>query len=227
MNYLKAIAVSALVALAIIFMIQNIAELSHPLALRLNLYFMRLQSTPFATYMIILLAFFVGLLSASLMGLLERFRMRGRIRTLEKQLATRTGELNDLRNLPVTEEALPAAKPAYKPAAAKPAQTPAPAAQPAPAAPKPAGKSGPLGGFFSSKSSKPAEAPKPAEMPLETNPAPAAKEALKKPEELKPADKPGDKPNGKPDDKPLDKPGDKPVDKDQANPLDKPEDGKK
>lgn len=107
MNYLKAILLSAVVALAIIFMIQNIEPLSHPLAVRLNLFFVHLETTPYPTYLVILLAFFVGLLAASLLGLAERFRLRKGLKVKDKEIKNLRNELNSLRNLPITQETAP------------------------------------------------------------------------------------------------------------------------
>lgn len=106
MNYLKAILVAAFVALAIIFMIQNIESLSHPLAIRLNLFFYQFESTPYATYLIIMLAFFVGVLATSLLGLVERFRLRRTIKTKVAEIKSLNNELISLRNLPITSEAI-------------------------------------------------------------------------------------------------------------------------
>lgn len=102
MGYLKALVVSAVVALAIIFMVQNIEPLSHPLAIRLNLIFVKFESSPYATYLVILLAFFVGLLAASLLGVADRFRMRKDLKTQRKEIESLNRELSSLRNLPLT-----------------------------------------------------------------------------------------------------------------------------
>jgi putative membrane protein len=104
MSYLKAIVISAVVALAIIFMVQNIEPLSHPLSIRLNLFLVQFETTPYATYMVILLAFFVGLLAASLLGLMERLRLRRTIRQQRKEVARLNKELSSLRNMPITGE---------------------------------------------------------------------------------------------------------------------------
>ncbi len=104
MSYLKAIVISAVVALAIIFMVQNIEPLSHPLSIRLNLFFIQFETTPYATYMVILLAFFVGLLAASLLGLMERLRLRKTIRQQRKEAERLNKELSSLRNMPLTGE---------------------------------------------------------------------------------------------------------------------------
>jgi uncharacterized integral membrane protein len=104
MSYLKAIVISAVVALAIIFMVQNIDALSHPLSIRLNLFLVQFETTPYATYMVILLAFFVGLLAASLLGLIERFRLRKTIRQQRKEMERLNKELSSLRNMPITGE---------------------------------------------------------------------------------------------------------------------------
>ncbi|KIX11811.1 lipopolysaccharide assembly protein LapA domain-containing protein [Dethiosulfatarculus sandiegensis] len=106
MSYLKAFIISAAVAFAIIFMVQNIEPLSHPLSIRLNLIFVKFQSTPYATYLIIMLSFFVGLLAASLLGLSERFRLRKQLKAKDKELDNLASELKSLRNLPITSETL-------------------------------------------------------------------------------------------------------------------------
>ncbi len=103
MGYIKAFIISAVVALAIIFMVQNMEPLSHPLGIRLDLVFLKFESTPYATYLIILLAFFVGLLTASLLGLSERFGLRRQLKQKGKEVETLQSELNALRNLPVTQ----------------------------------------------------------------------------------------------------------------------------
>jgi len=107
MSYLKAIVISLVVALAIVFMVQNIEPLSHPLSIRLNLFLFQFETTPYATYMVILLAFFMGLLAASVLGLMERFRLRRRIREQRKEIERLNRELSSLRNMPLTSEAMP------------------------------------------------------------------------------------------------------------------------
>jgi uncharacterized integral membrane protein len=114
MGYIKIIVISSVVALAIIFMIQNIGPLSHPLSIRLNLFFLRFESTPHATYLVILLAFFAGLLAASLVGISERWRLRKQTKSLKKELDNLHGELSSLRNLPVTGDAVLAGQPAVE-----------------------------------------------------------------------------------------------------------------
>lgn len=104
MGYIKVIVLSAVVALSIIFMIQNITPLSHPLGIRLNLFFVNWESTPYPTYLVILLAFFVGLLSASLVGISERWRLRRQVKAQVRKTEDLRKELNSLRNLPVTGE---------------------------------------------------------------------------------------------------------------------------
>ena len=106
MGYIKVIILSAVVALAIIFMIQNITPLSHPLGIRLNLFFVKWESTPYPTYLVILLAFFVGLLAASLVGISERWRLRRQLKGKDKTINELRGELSSLRNLPVTGESM-------------------------------------------------------------------------------------------------------------------------
>ncbi len=108
MSYLKAIVLSAVVALAIIFMVQNMEALGHPLSIRLDLMFIKFESAAYATYLVILLSFFVGLLAASLLGLAERFRLRKTIRVQHKEIESLNKELSSLRNLPITGSPLAA-----------------------------------------------------------------------------------------------------------------------
>lgn len=108
MRYLKAFIICAVVALAIIFMVQNIEPLSHPLGIRLNLFFVKLETTPYPTYLVIILAFFVGLLTASLLGIADRFRMRRQLRAKSKEVEDLNKELSSLRNLPLTSDPVPA-----------------------------------------------------------------------------------------------------------------------
>lgn len=103
MSYLKAVLLSVVVALAIIFMVQNIEALSHPLSIRLNLVFVKFESSAYATYLVILLGFLVGLLAASLLGLAERYHLRKAIRDQQKEIEGLNKELSSLRNLPLTK----------------------------------------------------------------------------------------------------------------------------
>lgn len=52
----------------------------------------------------ILLAFFVGLLAASLVGINERWRLRRQVKAQVKKTEELRKELSSLRNLPVTGE---------------------------------------------------------------------------------------------------------------------------
>lgn len=116
MRYLKTFIICLAVALAIVFMVQNIEPLSHLLSIHLNLFFVQFQTTPYPTYMVILLAFFVGLLVASLLGVVERHRQRGRIKALNKELKNLNDELSSLRNLPITSDPVAAASEETAPA---------------------------------------------------------------------------------------------------------------
>ncbi|MCB2188463.1 MAG: DUF1049 domain-containing protein [Deltaproteobacteria bacterium] len=111
MGYLKAFIISAVVALAIVFMIQNIEPLSHPLTLKMDLLFASFQSSPYPTYLLILFSFFFGLLLASLVGLMERFRLKSALKALRKQNASLANEVKTLRNLPLTGESMPVSGP--------------------------------------------------------------------------------------------------------------------
>ena len=104
MAYIKALIVSAIVAFAIVFMIQNIEALSHPLALRLDFYVVKMQTTPYATYIVLILSFFAGLLIASALGVAERMKLKKQLRASKKEEKRLNKELDSLRNLPITNQ---------------------------------------------------------------------------------------------------------------------------
>ena len=56
MRYLKTFIICLAVALAIVFMVQNIEPLSHLLSIHLHLYFVQFHTTPNPPYMVVLLA---------------------------------------------------------------------------------------------------------------------------------------------------------------------------
>jgi len=54
-------------------------------------------------YFVIIIVFLLGILIASLYGILERFKLRKEIRIISKEKREKDKELNSLRNLPIVE----------------------------------------------------------------------------------------------------------------------------
>ncbi len=108
MRYFKVIVFSVLVALAVIFMFQNFTALTQPLELKLDLGVWEFGPREFPSYVLLLLAFFVGLVVAIAVGLVERIRLRSQLSSTRKELERVRSELEGLRKLAV-EEQVPAA----------------------------------------------------------------------------------------------------------------------
>ena len=104
MKYVRNILLTLLVLLVIVFIIQNYSQFSQGFEIRLNLYILELQTQPIAGWVLLLAAFFIGVVAASVGGLMERFRIKGELRRNRKEIARLKAELDSLRNLPITEE---------------------------------------------------------------------------------------------------------------------------
>ena len=68
------------------------------------MYILKLQTQPIAGWVLLLAAFFIGVVAASVGGLAERFRIKGELRRNRKEVTRLKAELDSLRNLPITEE---------------------------------------------------------------------------------------------------------------------------
>ena len=89
--------------LAVILIVQNLDQLSKTMTLRVNLIFLSAETSPMAFYLVITMVFLLGVLVASLYGIVERFKSKKRIRVLTKENREKDRELNSLRNLPIVE----------------------------------------------------------------------------------------------------------------------------
>jgi uncharacterized integral membrane protein len=103
MRFLKIIVFTAIVILAIVFIIQNLQMFQNTLKVRINLYFLRAESPDMPVWVIILFTFFLGVFTASLYGIYEIIVQRRTIRRLrhnmdimarELKQATATAELS-------------------------------------------------------------------------------------------------------------------------------------
>jgi putative membrane protein len=104
MKHLKAIISIILMLLAVILIVENIAQLSQKLFLRVDLYFWEWETEPMAFYFVIIIAFLLGVLIASFYGIFERFKLKKEIKTISRQKRESDKELNSLRNLPIVED---------------------------------------------------------------------------------------------------------------------------
>jgi uncharacterized integral membrane protein len=102
MNHLKVVLIVLFSLLVIILAAQNNETLSTSVSFRLNLIFLRYESPSMSLYFMSAITFLIGFLLAGLLGITERFRLKGRIKTLQRASKEKDKELNSLRNLPVT-----------------------------------------------------------------------------------------------------------------------------
>ncbi len=107
MKYLRNIFFTLMALITIIFIIQNYQDFSRPITIRLDLYFITLETPAIQSWVLFLMAFFVGVVLASIGGLFERMRLKGEVRDARREAQKLKEELNSLRNLPITEEPVP------------------------------------------------------------------------------------------------------------------------
>ena len=103
MKHVKAIISIVLMLLAVILIVENLAQFSQKLTLKVDLYFWDWKSEPMAFYFVMIIVFFLGVLIAGFYGIFERFKLRREIRTLSRERREKDKELNSLRNLPIVE----------------------------------------------------------------------------------------------------------------------------
>jgi putative membrane protein len=103
MKHIKAIISIVLMLLAVVLIVENLAQLSQQLTLKVDLYFWEWKTEPMAFYFVIIIVFLLGILIASLYGMFERFKLKKEIRAISKEKREKDKELNSLRNLPIVE----------------------------------------------------------------------------------------------------------------------------
>jgi lipopolysaccharide assembly protein A len=103
MKHLKAIISIMLMLLAVVLIVENLAQLSQKLILKVDLYFWEWETEPMAFYFVIIIAFLIGILIASFYGIFERFKLKKEIKIISKQKRESDKELNSLRNFPIVD----------------------------------------------------------------------------------------------------------------------------
>jgi len=103
MKHIKAIISIVLMLLAVVLIVENLAQLSQQLTLKVDLYFWDWNTEPMAFYFVIIIVFLLGILIASLYGIFERFKLKKEIRAISREKREKDKELNSLRNLPIVE----------------------------------------------------------------------------------------------------------------------------
>lgn len=103
MKHTKYIISLLLMLLAVILIVENLEQLSKTLILRVNLLFWDHETPQMPFYLVIIIVFLLGILVASFYGIVERFKLKKRIRILSKENTEKDKELDSLRNLSIVE----------------------------------------------------------------------------------------------------------------------------
>jgi len=105
MAQLKAIAMIVVGLVVVILIIQNNDAMNTTVQLRMNPVFWPEMSTgKVSLYQIVLIVFFLGVLSTGIYGMVERFQLKRRVRMLTRELEARDNELISLRNQPTSAD---------------------------------------------------------------------------------------------------------------------------
>ena len=103
MKHIKAIIAILLMLLAVVLIVENLAQLSQKLTLQVDLYFWEWKTEPMSFYFVIIIVFLLGILIASFYGIFERFKLKKEIKIISKEKREKDKELNSLRNLRIVE----------------------------------------------------------------------------------------------------------------------------
>jgi flagellar biosynthesis protein FlhB len=107
MTHLKVILVILVGLVIIILAVQNNETMSRTVQLRVNpIVFAEKRSGDISLYQLVLVTFLLGVLATGIYGMVERFRLKRKIKMLNRELQEKDKELNSLRNLPLTYESV-------------------------------------------------------------------------------------------------------------------------
>lgn len=107
MTHLKAIVIILIGLAVVIVAIQNNDAMNTTIQLRVNPVFFAESSTgKISLYQLVLVVFLLGVISTGIYGMVERFRLKRKIKMLTRELEEKDKELSSLRNLPITAEAV-------------------------------------------------------------------------------------------------------------------------
>jgi len=111
MKHVKAIIVILFLLVVVIVAVQNYQALTTSISFKVNLLFFKAESAGLPIFLIAIVTFLIGVLSMWVYGIAERLDLRKQIKTLMKDVREKEQELNSLRNLPVTSEAIDSDRP--------------------------------------------------------------------------------------------------------------------
>jgi len=105
MAQVKAIILILVGLVIVVAVVQNNEAMSTSLTFRFNsLLLSEWQASEVSVYQVTIIAFLLGVFVVGFFGLLERFRLKRRIKTLSRDLESKERELKSFRNLAITAD---------------------------------------------------------------------------------------------------------------------------
>ena len=104
MKQLKFIIAIIIMLIVVILIVQNHEAMSTSVSFQVNFIAFHLKSPNLSLYHIVTIAFLFGVVISGFYGIIERFRLKRELRTLQNASQDKDRELNSLRNLPITAE---------------------------------------------------------------------------------------------------------------------------
>jgi len=93
MRFVKVIFSTVIVLLGIVFIIENLEVLKQPVSLIMNLYVVSFRSPEVYLWVLVLFAFFLGVITTALYGVYDNYQQRQTIRQLRHNLEILAKEL--------------------------------------------------------------------------------------------------------------------------------------
>jgi uncharacterized integral membrane protein len=106
MKHVRAVLIILLILLVIVVAVQNYAAMATTVEFKINLLFFDHHTPPMSLYLVVIIAFLLGVLFTGFYGITERFRLKREIKLLRRESKEKDQELQNLRNLPVTTESV-------------------------------------------------------------------------------------------------------------------------
>jgi len=105
MKHVKLILYILVGLVVVVIVVQNHSAMSTAVTFRINTLFFGEKTTSLVSlYAIVFITFILGVVLTGIYGIVERFRLKKRIKVLAKELQEKESELNSLRNLPITSD---------------------------------------------------------------------------------------------------------------------------
>jgi len=111
MKHVKAIIVILFLLVVVIVAVQNYQALTTAIRFKVDLRFFKAETPNLPIFLIAIITFLIGVLCIWVYGISERLDYRRQIKMLMKDVRDKEQELNSLRNLPVTSEAMDSERP--------------------------------------------------------------------------------------------------------------------